>query len=294
MGAAGQPHRRREVLLMTGHLGALEVVSEMESNRERTLYARKVLGAVGDEYLSKTEAPLTGFLAMRGSHYRTGGIMVVGRAVNGWTDGIHLNDLRDAKKAEAYAKKVQRSVEAGMSCQMRWVSDRWGASRGYCTKRSAFWRCIRGVVHKLAATNPKSEQWASHLVWSNLYKLSPEKGGNPSEALCEAQFPGCKELLDLEIKTYRPGRLLFLTGWNWAKDFLPGEAGAGSSKPGLVAWDGKVHHQHWGGLCCVVAVHPQGRDESCWIDEVVNTFIELSKANSPRTTGRRPKQGDTG
>ena len=65
-----------------------------------------------------------------------------------------------------------------------------------------------------------SNDWSSHLVWSNLYKLSPRDGGNPSGRLQNIQLDGCRALFNLEVETYRPGRLLLLTGWDWAEPFL--------------------------------------------------------------------------
>lgn len=95
-----------------------------------------------------------------------------------------------------------------------------GCNKGYNTKRSAFWRCIRGVVQGLGVADVEDAGWSSHLVWSNLYKVSPAGGGNPKGVLRKVQFRGCAELLNSELRTYRPSRVLFATGFDWAEPFL--------------------------------------------------------------------------
>lgn len=72
---------------------------------------------------------------------------------------------------------------------MLWVKDGWGATDRYNTKRSAFWRAVRGVVEGLGISDVEHDTWSSHLVWSNLYKLSPADGGNPSDPSARSSCP---------------------------------------------------------------------------------------------------------
>ena len=159
---------------------------------------------------------------------------------------------------------------------MRWVTDSWSNAKGeYNTRRSAFWRAIRGVVARLEIADVAQDSWPSHLVWSNLYKVAPAEGGNPGESLCQIQLTGCRELFNLELTTYTPSRLLLLTGTGWASSFLSDF----DCMPQDVAEFGYV--EGFGTLTIdpakqpiwyVVAAHPQGKPEEQWIAEVCSAF----------------------
>ncbi len=74
---------------------------------------------------------VTGFLPMVGREY-SGQLMVVGRAVNGWTEGIAPSQLlNDALRFE-YALSVKHSVTKTMpgQCPMSWVTACWSAAEG--------------------------------------------------------------------------------------------------------------------------------------------------------------------
>ncbi len=105
---------------------------------------------------------------------------------------------------------------------MQWVSDQWGISepKTYNTKRSAFWRVIRQVTGRLGIADIETDEWPSHLIWSNLYKIAPLDGGNPGEQLCRFQYDQCLKCLMQEIMGWKPRRILFLTGIGWANSFL--------------------------------------------------------------------------
>ncbi len=144
--------------------------------------------------------------------------MVVGRAVNGWGGGFEMSAL---------ATEESRSGLSGAptwnGCPLGWVTESWGINdkkrKKYNPARSAFWRVIRAVAADLEIDGPK---WSSRLAWSNLYKVSPAHGGNPSGRLCRAQRAACIELLWGEIETLAPRRILVLTGWNWFGEMADG------------------------------------------------------------------------
>ena len=118
--------------------------------------------------------------------------MVVGRAVNGWTEGILPEHLALPAAAETYSQVVLTSVNGDAPCPpcpMTWVTNQWGnTNKGYNTRRSAFWRVIRGVVDGLGIADVEQDAWSSHLVWSNLYKIAPANGRNPSKTLSDIQL----------------------------------------------------------------------------------------------------------
>lgn len=251
----------------------------MATDREREVLESHVLGAVGSQAcrLPKSEAHgITGFLAMTGRAYR-GELMVVGRAVNGWLEKpIDPYRLSEAAYALDQARLIQEeSVTGGTKCPMHWITCQWSGGDSYRTNKSAFWRCVRQVVGELGIADINGFSWSSHLVWSNLYKLSRYQTGNPSRTLRKIQHEGCLHLFNLEVKHYEPKRLLFLTGIDWAEPFL-GEVPA-CSKTGFKHVEGCGYLDS---TRYVVAKHPQGKPESEWVKEVIDSFDFLHAEES--------------
>jgi hypothetical protein len=235
---------------------------------------RKIAIRVSESSDSLPASPITGFMAMVGKQYE-GDLMVVGRAVNGWTRGWKPQEFKDNENLNAFIDGVFESVTIGQPCPMQWVSQCWGNyDHDYNTRKSAFWRVIRRVVDELEIADVGSSEWPSHLVWSNLYKFSPADGGNPSEALCTIQFDECKSLLQEEIHAYKPKRILCLTGVDWADPFIKAFAPemAPISERRYVEAVGKLNAPHEPQSSIVVAAHPQTKKEDIWVREVVNSF----------------------
>jgi hypothetical protein len=244
----------------------------MATDEERDLLASAILPAVGRDAAQLLPFEVTGFLAMAG-HLYDRRLMVIGRAVNGWADGILPSALASPSAVESYANLVRASVIGHGGCPMRWVTDGWGNRQGqYNTRRSAFWRVIRGVVGGLGIADVEDRSWPSHLVWSNLYKVAPCKGGNPGGRLCAIQQTGCMDLFRLELRTYAPSRLLLLTGAGWAAPFLANYALQHIAGTRYVERIGSVQLDSERQLRCVVAAHPQGTSETDWIREVVDAY----------------------
>lgn len=114
--------------------------------------------------------------------------------------------------------------------------------------------------------------WSSHLVWSNLYKVSPAEDGNPNSVLCEAQLLSCVELFKLELRTYSPSRVLLLTGADWAAPFVAEANLQEEESFHYVKQYGRYHLGDGLETQCVIAVHPQGKPEADWVREVVTAF----------------------
>lgn len=234
---------------------------------------REILKQVGENEHLLPDEPLTGFLSMVGSKYN-GDLMVVGRAVNEWSKEWRPKEMLDPRRRAEVIRETISSVSSD-NCPMLWVSERWGFNEDYNTRKSAFWRVIRNTIIQLDLTDAIDQEWPSLLVWSNLYKVAPARGGNPSSKLCSFQEALCRDLLIAEIQEYKPKRVLFLTGLSWAKPFLSGwaqdvrriptdnfvEAIAVPASPNNAA-ECKI----------VVAAHPQGKNESKWVEEVYRSF----------------------
>ncbi|MEQ8192360.1 MAG: hypothetical protein ABRQ39_30620 [Candidatus Eremiobacterota bacterium] len=241
-------------------------------NGEKSIFINEILSVIGSNInnleRSNANKELTGFMAMQGKKYNKE-LMVIGRSVNGWRASITIDNLSKEKERQEFAEKVFNS-----DCAMSWVTDNWEKSEVYNTKLSAFWRVIREIVIQLNMENFDITQWASYLVWSNLYKVSPSEGGNPNDILCKLQLPGCIKILNVELETYMPKKVLFLTGMDWAKDFLDGIGAKWTNiSSNYVESYGQhsvsVKHQ----FKFVVAKHPQGKNEEEWVNEVCKFLL---------------------
>ena len=191
--------------------------------------------------------------------------MVVGRACNGFEK--LPKEMPEREDRERVARELAR-------WPMCWVVNQWGRGEGNRTSRSAFWRVIRRVSLQIVEGATEGD-WPTHLVWSNLYKVSPSAGGNPGATLRNAQRGGCRELLELELRTFRPKRVLFLTGWNWAEELLctPREPQEPADTFVDRVWDQSLDPES--GLAIsrfVVAQHPQGKNEDDWVCDVLQQF----------------------
>jgi len=234
---------------------------------------KELVTHIGKNYNPNPPVQLNGFLAMRGSQFNND-LMVVGRAVNGWGDKWLPSEVIDVDIAEKVATMTYDSIARSHKCPMLWVTNAWGRKVEYNTKKSAFWRVIRDVVGELNIADTRKKEWPSYLVWSNLYKISPKKGGNPSSALSVLQFAGCRNLLELEINKFTPKKILFLTGYDWASPFLNASTTILLKTSCYQQVKAMGNYQLPSGAMSkiVVATHPQGKKEAVWVKEVIDAF----------------------
>ena len=233
---------------------------------------KNMIKHVGEHHGELPHEQLTGFVAMKGSKFN-GAIMVIGRAVNGWDNEWYPRDAASSSGTERIIGKIAKSVDIPLS----WVSKRWGHNNGdYNTKKSAFWRTVRGVVSGLGLSGKESTDWPDCIVWSNLYKVAPKDGGNPSSRLCSLQEQYCKELLSAEIELYKPKRIIFSTGYDWAAPFIKDGsrfyAHTTTNRRTLVQAIASYKMRGGGRGKVVVAAHPQGKGDAKWINDVVRAF----------------------
>lgn len=249
---------------------------------QQEIFEDRILRPVG-EAAQQNGIPghgVVGFQASEGCRYNKR-LMVVGRALNGGNHEINPVELADPKTREKYAQRILRdSRPLNHYCPMEWVTDRWTSGRHRSPYRSPFWKVIRDVTRELAVCDPGCRNWASYLVWSNLYKVSWASRGsaNPRGPLRTVQRAGCRELLLREVQDHGPRYLLLLTG-NWADPFLRSDPAWDTDSPGGPA-PGSSN------VCCtarsllpglsdtrvVVAEHPQTRPQQEWVKEVVDAF----------------------
>ena len=208
--------------------------------------------------------PLTAFAALKGSDENCQ-LMVIGRAVNGWRKDQWFSDnLKDPDKRSEILEDTFVPTRWHDSQPMRWVDLGWGAKDRYNTKKSAFWRVVRASAKQLAIDD------ISKICWTNLYKVSPYAKGNPSTRLAAAQLDHCIRILKMEIEDWRPRRLLFLTGYSWAKPFLEGLGWHPNYKgnDGLLEAVGSAQD----GTRIVVVPHPQGQPQHTLVSAIVGAY----------------------
>lgn len=208
---------------------------------------------------SYSKQSLCFFPGYKGKNYETAKIklMFVGRALNGWN---RTTVQPTWNVVEALAKVT---IEHDND-DLQWVIDQSGVTfnndgrLNYNTRKSAFWRVISKTSEELL----KVEHAVQSVYWSNLYRASPDGGGNPSERFSQFQVPLCKKILESEIAIFKPDYVIFLTGYLPAHPFLPQVDSNPGSGP---IYCTQVHQ----GIKYIVLDHPQGRKESSIIEAVL-------------------------
>lgn len=196
------------------------------------------------------------------------GILFYGRANNGWiTSSNDVNEL--------FTEGSENCIFA-LDNQMSWMEEDFieNDNGGYRPSLSALIRTMRNVASEYY------DEWSSHVAWSNLYKIAPWKGGNPSDSLCYTELDDCVKIMQAEISFLLPRAVVMLTGYNWAKDFLVSmNGGQGPEYIDKEAWgDYCARAYRIGGLLIIVSEHPQGKTEAAHAKAIIN-LIERNSNN---------------
>lgn len=207
-----------------------------------------------------------------------GDLMVVGRALNGWDKPFQSKHLRTERCRAKEVKKILRHRGFERRCPLEWIANEWGNTGDYNPARSAFWRVAWATSSSLNFDWVDAEDWSSHLMWSNLYKVSPDLL-NPGSRLCRAQLSACQKILDFELEQFRPSRVLLLTGLDWAWDFLTDPRFIKSrGRSGRVEWSGTWSKDRRSRrIAVVVCPHPQGKPEDPIVRDAVRSFRRLEE-----------------
>lgn len=186
------------------------------------------------------------------------GIMVVGRACNGWHSLSRDNNVLFGNSEESIFNRKD---------QMKWVEDFAGNKKGYNTNKSAFWR-----VSKRIAQCFYPNDWYSHVAWSNVCKVAPWEGGNPNDTLYYAQLQSSQKIFETEIRLLSPKVVVMFTGYDWAKDFLNFLNDRREPQSMMC--------QNWDKYTCdvycikdtyfIVTKHPQGKNENSHVECIAN------------------------
>lgn len=191
------------------------------------------------------------------------GILLVGRACNGWVTSSHnINVLFGSSEKSIFNR----------SNQMKWVEDCAGNKEGYNTNKSAFWR-----VSKRIAQCFYPNEWYSYVAWSNVCKVAPWEGGNPSDTLYFAQLQSCQKIFETEIRVLSPKVVIMFTGYDWAKDFL--EFLNDKREPKSIMcqnWDKYTCDVYYiKGTYFIVTKHPQRKNENLHVECIANIIKKI-------------------
>ena len=227
---------------------------------------RDTLGAIIANWRRPSdECELVGFSSLKGNKW-SGDLMVVGRFVNGWVDKWSIREIVEPGKLEEYLQRVIGAKYSNAEDPVKALNDE--------IERSPFWDAVEDVARGLNL----GDGWTSRIVYSNLYRFGLD-GGNPPAELCTAQRKGCIELLRDEMLEFRPSRILFLTGWEWADKFL-------GTEDSLIRFNEVARHRgdldRIGTISVtstpipvVVSRHPQGKSRGPLVAEILKAFKDL-------------------
>lgn len=175
------------------------------------------------------------------------GFMFYGRANNGWEEGV--NDTFDT----IYNAQLDGLYE--------YIED----------NKSAFFRVAGRVFSEYYG-----DDWLSHVVYSNLYKVSRHEK-NPTDPECNAQREYVTEIFKKEIETLLPKFVVLFAGTNWADTFICYINGEEIPQPlETIIWDEdygyslsvyKIDEVYY-----IVSEHPQGKKEYLHAEAILSIF----------------------
>lgn len=262
--------------------------------------------------VARKDAEYTTFTAMQGNSYfksktvdgKEFRFMLVGRAVNGW-DEYRIRDEEYLTRENFIESSImnllndKRSIIFGKD-RFEWIDTnhvkvrntaRVGIDRGlvngeYSLTRAQIWSYTKSIWDSLYGRETKwDERWFENIVWSNIYKIAPHNGDNPSDALQQKELEACKELLKQEIEYFKPTHIFLATAREyWFKRFedifeCVEEKGTNISRgkdknEDYVEAVGKYIYEDGSCANVVVACRPEGRTKDGYVNKVVKYLNE--------------------
>src|ERR1022692_1334861 len=132
-------------------------------------------------------------------------LLIVGRAVNGWSVRWNANEQVSVEEIATLAATARHQSEGDGADPMDWVTWFDGDRTEYSTRSSAFWRVARRVCEGLLG---ESDDWPSALAWTNLVKVTPWGHGNPGGKTLSVERELGPALFAREIAELQPRRIL--------------------------------------------------------------------------------------
>lgn len=181
-------------------------------------------------------------------------ILFIGKSVNGWiTNELNVDLLFDPNNP---ARIVN------IDGKLFWQENN---KQSYNINRSAFCR----FLIKIASRYLKKKDWRDDIAWTNLYKISPWEGGNPSASLRKLQEKICVEILQKEIEYFNPKFVIFLT--SHLEDFYLKHIGYDRKNGKTLKWgDYETNYQKINGRTFILSPHPQGKKEAPHAEAIIS------------------------
>ena len=154
------------------------------------------------------------------------GMLIYGQAMNGWQNNFFDMDslIDEIEKSADNHKELYTMVD-----YKGWHSE--DRKKSYYYKRSKFWKLNYQVVTnsidpyfdefyiKCVSENEREDlldnAWSQTVAWSNLYKISFSKGGNPDYSIIDKINEISLKIILREIEVFKPNKVLFNTGENF-------------------------------------------------------------------------------
>lgn len=204
----------------------------------------RLLMLVGQIRKDEATPELTAFLGIRGGR-KQGGLAIIGRAPDGWVGGWRPSEFRNPDVRQEVLASLEERTDLGRMAG----------------RTTMFWQVARAVANALEERDGGDSTWTDSVGWTNLFKISPAKGGNPSKGLRILQEPLCVQILATEIFLWRPSRILCLTGLSWPAPFLTsiGQTNLTVTDNEVVRATARLRIPGRIEIPVVVAEHPQGK-----------------------------------
>lgn len=222
---------------------------------------------------------LFGFSALVGSKYGSedNRLMIVGRSVDGWRKSFYVSN---ESNSDIINEKIYYIPESDRHCEMSWLKrsrSTFVSTKGKCGynyKKSSFFSSSRDVLYKLS--NDRISDWYSHIVWSNVYKLSPLRG-NPNDKLRGVQIDTCSKILNAEIDYFKPTHILFITG-GWGRKIIQSLSFSQIPTDNVFTKPWKSHVRFVGKVNdskVVIAERPEAKSRRKWVADVYDSFQSI-------------------
>ena len=220
---------------------------------------------------------LTAAPCFSGDQYRRENVrlMIVGRAVNGWEV-----DFENCSSCEAAVKSVLEQTNRMDDFAKDYTVDE--AGKKYFYAKSSFLRMMKQMTAAFAGTD---ENWQRRIAWSNLFKIAPRNGGNPSWKMIRDDIPLYRELLEQEIMLCKPNVVVFTTDMNFF-DPYPGSKKYESflplmkeEKPGIeskyICAAGSFAKDD--SIKMIVCKRPERRPVSKLVQDIHEAYLQLTR-----------------
>jgi hypothetical protein len=186
-------------------------------------------------------------------------LLVIGREPLYWREEFSPEEISVRGPEYVFDNKVLQPGLSGLSSSCRY-------NILYNSLHDPIWMCIKDVVINLGICQNK-ENWSSCIALTYLYKLAYCNKEYLSQKPMSIQFEYCREMLHLELSILKPKRVLFLTGMNFAQQFLklPRLTALGDNVCSLGEYDYGLHKAQ-----TVITINPR----NCPRKELVNLILK--------------------